>query len=122
MARRFREENPVRLENAYRRHNLHRRRARLKGGGPITVTLEELGIRDGWVCVWSRNRLCLARSKVIDPELSGRHPEGATLEHLIPLSDGGTNAASNLAVSHRACNVKRGAFGTPQLHLDLSDG
>lgn len=41
--------------------------------------------------------------------LSGRHKDGPTLEHLIPVSRGGhPTAISNLGVSHRRCNTSRG--------------
>lgn len=40
------------------------------------------------------------------------------LDHLIPLSDGGTHAPENLAVACAACNLKRGAGRLPaQLRL-----
>ena len=35
--------------------------------------------------------------------------EEATLEHIIPKSRGGTNASSNLALSHRSCNQDKGS-------------
>lgn len=40
----------------------------------------------------------------------GRHvpPQHATLEHIIPRSRGGTDEMSNLSISHRFCNAKRG--------------
>lgn len=40
----------------------------------------------------------------------GRHvPERyATLEHIEPISLGGTDDMDNLAISHNTCNVKRG--------------
>jgi 5-methylcytosine-specific restriction endonuclease McrA len=40
----------------------------------------------------------------------GRHVhwEDATLEHILPRSLGGTYRYSNLSISHRACNWRRG--------------
>jgi 5-methylcytosine-specific restriction endonuclease McrA len=35
--------------------------------------------------------------------------EHATLEHITPLSKGGTDDWENLAISHADCNAKRGA-------------
>lgn len=32
----------------------------------------------------------------------------ATLEHIVPVSLGGSDDMSNLAISHNVCNVKRG--------------
>lgn len=36
-------------------------------------------------------------------------PEEATIEHIIPVSRGGTNAKVNLALSHRECNQAKGS-------------
>lgn len=43
-------------------------------------------------------------------------PEHATLEHIIPLADGGTDAMDNLAISHRDCNKLRDRMpvGSPE--------
>jgi 5-methylcytosine-specific restriction endonuclease McrA len=41
----------------------------------------------------------------------GKHvpPLDATLEHVIPLSRGGRDVLGNYAISHSACNQRRGA-------------
>ncbi|MBC7608987.1 MAG: HNH endonuclease [Polaromonas sp.] len=41
----------------------------------------------------------------------GEHvlPAAATLEHILPLSEGGNSHASNLAISHELCNNQRHA-------------
>lgn len=43
-------------------------------------------------------------------------PEHATLEHIIPLADGGTDAMDNLSISHSDCNKLRGRMpvGSPE--------
>ncbi|MES2399888.1 MAG: HNH endonuclease signature motif containing protein [Pseudomonadota bacterium] len=43
----------------------------------------------------------------------GEHvlPEASTLEHILPLSEGGNSHAENLAISHEACNNQRHATG-----------
>lgn len=43
----------------------------------------------------------------------GEHvtPQAATLEHILPLSEGGNSHAENLAISHEACNGQRHATG-----------
>lgn len=40
----------------------------------------------------------------------GRHvkEKSATLEHIIPISLGGTDDMDNLAISHNMCNMRRG--------------
>jgi 5-methylcytosine-specific restriction endonuclease McrA len=41
----------------------------------------------------------------------GQHvaPEAATLEHIVPRSEGGNSHAENLAISHAQCNLQRHA-------------
>lgn len=43
----------------------------------------------------------------------GEHvlPGAATLEHILPLSEGGNSHAANLAISHELCNNQRHALG-----------
>ncbi len=40
----------------------------------------------------------------------GRHVKErhATLEHIVPISKGGTDDMGNLSISHNACNARRG--------------
>lgn len=57
-----------------------------------------LGQRAGWVC-----QLCF---EPVDPSLSGNHPDGATADHVIPRSMGGTSEPGNLRLAHRRCNEK----------------
>ena len=40
--------------------------------------------------------------------------EAATLEHILPLSEGGNSHAENLAISHELCNNQRHAAGQVQ--------
>ena len=43
----------------------------------------------------------------------GQHvlPAAATLEHIVPLSEGGNSHQANLAISHDVCNGQRHAKG-----------
>jgi len=43
----------------------------------------------------------------------GQHvlPAAATLEHIVPLSEGGNSHQTNLAISHEVCNGQRHATG-----------
>jgi 5-methylcytosine-specific restriction endonuclease McrA len=45
----------------------------------------------------------------------GRHvkKQHASLEHVVPLSKGGTDEMSNLSISHGPCNNRRGNGGRP---------
>lgn len=81
-------------------------RGRAKHGG---MTVFDLGDRDGWKC-----HLCRTR---VDRALPWPHPKSPTFDHLIPVSDGGTDDATNLALAHAGCNSSRGAGGVVQLLL-----
>lgn len=105
-----------RQREVYRRYG-RPRRERQAGLSPKAMTLEQLGERDGWVCAWSRTKQCRAKRKRIDPRLSGNDPLGPTVEHIVPISQGGTNDADNLAVAHRMCNVGHNVRGTVQMRL-----
>lgn len=94
-----------RARNTSRRRNVKRR-------GTVTLikyTLNEIGERDGWRC-----HLC---RRVINRKLPGTHQRGPTIDHLVPLSHGGTDEPMNVAVAHRACNVRRGTGGVVQLRM-----
>lgn len=62
---------------------------------------ERLAQRDG-------NR-CHVCEGVINMTLSPDHEWGPTIEHVLPLANGGTNAMSNLRLSHLGCNRDRGS-------------
>lgn len=90
----------------YRRKSAARRGAMALGP---SLTIEELGERDGWRC-----HLC--RRKV-DPNLRAPHPRSRSFDHLTPVSLGGTDEPANLRLAHLRCNVSRGNRGTVQLLL-----
>ena len=52
-------------------------------------------LRDRFTCLY-----CLT-------DLHGADPRDITLDHLVPVSDGGTNDADNLVTACRACNCSR---------------
>lgn len=57
--------------------------------------------RDGWIC-----QLC---NEPVDPTVDPRTRWGATLDHIVPRSLGGSHDATNLRLAHRHCNSVRGA-------------
>ncbi len=75
----------------------------------IVLSVGELAARDG--------RRCHICRRLIDIGLSGSHRNGPTIEHILPVSKGGTNEPENLALAHRSCNVSRGNRGHSQLLL-----
>lgn len=88
----------------YRKKNYERRAK----GKPL-VTVVELAAMHGARC-----HLC---KRKVDMNLPGRDPMGPTVDHLIPVSAGGTNETVNLALAHRICNVRRNNRGPAQLRL-----
>lgn len=88
----------------------HKRR----GAGPMTVSRERL--------LKLRGNRCHICGRLIDLKLSGMHPMGFTIDHLLPVSRGGTNEISNLHVAHRRCNTARGNRGHAQLIMDTDAG
>lgn len=80
----------------YRRKNVLR-----QGVGQTTrLRLGELGERDKWVC-----QLC--GGQVLE-SLSGMHPDGPTVDHIVPLSRGGWDGWDNVQLAHRRCNLAKG--------------
>jgi 5-methylcytosine-specific restriction endonuclease McrA len=62
--------------------------------------IAQLRARDGDVCHLCRGHLDF-RAAEDDPWMP-------TLDHVVPVSQGGTNALSNLRLAHRCCNSERG--------------
>ena len=87
----------------------HRRRA----AGELIMTVESLAKRDGIKC-----NIC---TKPVNMSKSGLDPLGPTIDHLLPVSKGGTNDSFNLALAHRRCNTSRGNRGHAQLLLEITD-
>lgn len=57
--------------------------------------------RDRWTC-----GLC---SMAIDPSLAWPDPMCATLDHITPLSEGGTHTWENVQAAHARCNIQKGS-------------
>lgn len=85
----------------------HLRRSVARSGDLITVAV--LGRRDGWVC-----HLC---SRSVPRDASYPDPMSGSIDHLVPVSDGGSHTLANVALAHLTCNVRRGrqaiAIGSP---------
>lgn len=52
------------------------------------------------VCVY-------CKQPMIFPNGSANNPQNISIEHIIPLSDGGTNEIDNLTMCHLGCNTER---------------
>lgn len=86
---------------------------RLRTESPdIRISRFEIYSRDNWVC-----QLC---NKPVNRELTWPHKQCASLDHILPLARGGTNAITNLQLAHYSCNSRRGdkiLVGTPRRGL-----
>lgn len=83
--------------------------ARLTGGAkrrgfPIIERFApgEIFERGSWVC-----QLC---DKPVDPELKGLpSPLAPTIDHIVPVGEGGVHSRENVQLLHRSCNNSKGA-------------
>lgn len=75
-------------------------RRRTPGSGASLYADREIFERDKWRC-----HLC---GKKVDPKADRRSPLGATIDHLVPLSEGGRDDAANVATAHLKCNRDKG--------------
>lgn len=83
-----------------RKANYHKRRAQKRT--TQVEDLEPLDIyeRDIWLC-----GLCMTP---VDSDLSWPDPRSASLDHILPLSKGGTHTYENVQLAHLNCNVSKG--------------
>lgn len=87
-----------------------RRRASYRGVESEDVDRELLGERDRWVC-----GICLRK---VDKALAYPHPKSQSLDHVIPLAEGGPHTYANTRIAHLACNsLRRDRGGNEQLAL-----
>lgn len=79
----------------------HARRARRLGLAHEDYDRNAIFERDDWTC-----GIC---GNVIDARLEWPHPLSASLDHILPLSRGGPDTASNVQAAHLRCNNKKRA-------------
>lgn len=88
----------------------HRKRVKRRGARVGEwFTLAGIAKRDGYRC-----HIC---GKKVNMALSGMERQGPSIDHLIPIVDGGKDEPTNVALAHRICNTRRGAGGVAQLRL-----
>lgn len=91
-----------------KRHNSRHRDHKLRVNGKAErITLAALRKRDA-------NRCHICGKKV---GRSSSWPGGASIDHLIPVSQGGTHTWKNVALAHMGCNTRRSNTGPAQLRL-----
>ncbi len=92
-AKEWRLANPERYRTAHAQRTATRR-ARLQGAYVEDVDRQEVWRRDQGVC-----HICGIPAD----------PARWHLDHVVPLASGGSHAYDNVAVSHPACNLRKGA-------------
>lgn len=86
------------------RRDLHQRRRAIRKGATTGRPVRLAEIRE-----WDGNRCHLCGKRVgVKPY---PHPLSASLDHVIPLSLGGTHDPDNVRLSHLRCNVAKGNGG-----------
>jgi hypothetical protein len=80
-----------------------KRRARKRGVDAVTVINSEIFERDRWKC-----GICKRR---VDRDLVWPAPMSPSLDHIVPLSEGGPHRPENVRLAHLHCNVSRGNRG-----------
>uniref|UniRef100_A0A6H1ZVV2 Putative homing endonuclease n=1 Tax=viral metagenome TaxID=1070528 RepID=A0A6H1ZVV2_9ZZZZ len=86
-----------------------RKRALLKGVKVEIFKAHEIYERDGWIC-----QLC---HKKVNKKLRFPNPLSRSLDHIIPLSLGGTHERKNVQLTHYKCNVEIKTGGIKQTRL-----
>lgn len=84
---------------ASRHEHKHRRRARERTAYVAPVNRYAIYNRDDWTC-W----LC---HMPIDRSADAQADMAPSLDHVIPLANGGTHEPANVATAHRLCNARR---------------
>lgn len=77
----------------------HRYDARKRSAYVAPVNHREIYERDDWIC-----QLCL---QPVDQTLKYPHPMSKSLDHVKPLSKGGTHEPSNVQLAHFVCNCRK---------------
>ena len=96
----WRDKDPERARRHWR-NDRARRRAVERGAQAEDFTHEEIFDRDAWVCGLCRKR--------IGKTYRHPHPRSASLDHIVPLAEGGQHTRANTQASHLGCNLAKNA-------------
>lgn len=100
MVRQWQLKNPEKVTDIKRRYNL-KRRALKRETAVETISPMRVFDRDQWVC-----GIC---KEDIDKGLVWPDRMSVSVDHVTPLSKGGTHTYDNLQASHYICNVRKSA-------------
>lgn len=91
------------------RGQVQRRRARKAGVSVERFLVSEIYERDRWIC-----QLC---KKKVNKRLKYPNKLSASLDHIVPLFEGGQHTRNNVQLAHWICNINTGVGGVKQLRL-----
>lgn len=92
------------------KHELeHLRRRRKRDAYVKRVIRRRIYERDAWKCGICRRK--------VDPSLEVPHPLAKTIDHIVPISQGGTHEPRNVRLAHFICNSQRRDNVIAQLRL-----
>ena len=97
----YRKANPEKIREAWRKYRALKRTTKIE---PINEKI--VFMRDGWVCQHCKKRA--------DKRFKHPNPMCASLDHIIPLSEGGTHTYANVQLAHLGCNSSKGNNVLPQ--------
>jgi 5-methylcytosine-specific restriction endonuclease McrA len=88
---------------AAKREQDRRRKRLMRANGPVeSFTHAEIGERDDWVC-----GICQDPKRLVDPRPGAARALSPSLDHIVPVSGGGTHTRGNVRITHLWCNVER---------------
>lgn len=89
------------IDRSRRQASQHKRRASLRSAEYESFDIRSIYERDGWVC-----GLC---GEGISQDRQYPDPLSVSLDHIIPISRGGSHTKENVQAAHLVCNIKKGA-------------
>lgn len=96
-------------QRLYWQEKNRRRRAAKRGGASEPYTLAEIAVRDRMRCGLCGRRVPMDRKVP--------NPLAPTIDHVLPISEGGDDTRANVQLAHFRCNNVKGARGCQQLAL-----
>jgi hypothetical protein len=85
------------------------RKARQRGVITEPYTIAEIAARDRYRCGFCRKRVAMTKAVP--------HPKAPTIDHIVPLAEGGDDTRANVQLAHFLCNSLAGVTGTKQAAL-----
>lgn len=89
-----------------------RRRAKIQGLPNERINRFEIFERDGWIC-----GIC---DGPVDRNLKWPDPRCASVDHVVPITAGGSHTADNVQCSHLDCNLLANAKGFPKTRTKVA--